>query len=88
MNRSAILRTKQHELAYVKTPQTLTEYSPRLYDSNEPHFAYRTCVSSRKRKLQELYHATVTFASGNLQGDGKRQFGSEKAFLDANDIQE
>lgn len=88
MNRSAILKTKQHELAYVKIPHAHTENSPRLCGSFEPNHVRRTCVSSRKRKLQELYHATVTFAHGTSQRDGKPQLGSEQAFLDANDIQE
>lgn len=48
---------------------------------------FRRCLSSRKRKLSELYFATVGFAGAtDNTPEGERYRQKEAAFLDANDI--
>lgn len=48
---------------------------------------FRRLLSSRKRKLSELYYATVSLGEGDTTTTNPRYLDKERLFLEANDIQ-
>ena len=99
MLRDELLRSKNDEIAYVINFAVF--YTFCSIDCDAFHLATfiwadgrinsRHCLLSRKRKLTELYFATVGFAGATDGGGGgaladSRYRQKEQAFLDANDL--
>lgn len=86
MLRDELLRSKNDEIAYVKIfSDRFILFSVRLRVDLSLTVNFRRCLSSRKRKLSELYFATVGCATESATGDPIYQQ-KEQAFLDANDL--
>lgn len=98
MLRDELLRSKNDEIAYVINFAVFHAFFS--IDCDAFHLATfiladgrinsRHCLLSRKRKLTELYFATVGFAGATDSGGGapadSRYRQKEQAFLDANDL--
>ena len=93
MIRDAILKTKRDELGYVLI--ILNDCKSFFYFMRKKQIAHRrprNCIASRKRKLQELYHATVSYARPPPQkrkpdARDHHTYG-EAEFLDVNNVLE
>lgn len=88
MLREELLRAKNDEIAYVLIIpiDLILSYGPYEKEKSLIIF-FRRCLLSRKRKLSELYFATVGFpgaTESSPQGELYRR--NEAAFLDANDL--
>ncbi|MCJ1282022.1 chromatin modification- protein VID21 [Xylographa opegraphella] len=93
MIRDAILKSKRDELGYVKTIlNDCKSFLDTMRKKQIAHKRHRNCITSRKRKLQELYHATVSYARPLPQkhkpdANDLQTYG-EAEFLDANNVLE